>query len=340
MEITMVDPVKALSDDKQTEGSSADRTASAAAADLLIDETLEAMAKLRKEIDALGTAAEVMKNGSLFAEDSLPPLKRNVEATLVGKDGFALSAGAYVLPNKSGEGKTTSALAVALDISCSMLAAVGDMDEDDSDSLNGFAAKDTTYAEMRDKPVSSNQAQEYIKYFLRYKKKVFRKICWWSINEPASRRITVKAFIERLIAAEESIILVDSINDSIEEYALLFKDSARKGGWTYSQLDFISVLNSYAEVANKILILTVNTDFFPMESMLGRTEGEIYARKNSTTTSYSTRLYGRKKKQRNTALIDQIALRLLGGSTDPSNVSISPTARKSLDIPISDLNLY
>jgi hypothetical protein len=250
---------------------------------------------------------------NLFAPESKTPIKRETlfhlyshgdkERTPAGNGERAepaISPGVYLMPARSGLGKSTFALSCAIDMAISK--------EHDLAPYKGTMAS----ALLQDIPSTSAEKIDGIaNKIIASKASFFKTIAWFNINEPATAPLNVEGLLTTLLNIREQIIIVDSINDSLEEYARAFKEGARSGGWIYSHVEFMSRLNAYAEAYKKVLLVTLNTDFFPLTSMLGRTEGEIYPDITQGKVTYSTRYYGRKQFDRFLRISTAIALKVL-----------------------------
>ena len=272
----------------------------------------ELTAKILTQMDkfrVLSSTARVQNGQTIahadaFAKSSFLPYQRKEKFNIAGQ--YALSPGAYTIPAKSGMGKSTAGLAVAVAIAISFAA-----DED-----NKYPKREEMVELLEDMKRYSTTTKfaELVKIFFEKHSKVLDEVTWMSINEPMTRRITVIDLLAKLGDCASPIILVDSINDILQQYQRIFREPAQQGGWKYSQLEFISSLNDFAESMKKVLIVTLNTDFTGLHTMLGRTEGEIYPLGRESFVEVSSRLKGRVNKKLNLSFTAAIAMSILEGS--------------------------
>jgi hypothetical protein len=260
---------------------------------------------------ARGENSKAVTSSELFSKDSLPPYERLVSVNLFEPhgEGPPLAAGVYIIPAKSGLGKTTAAIAMAVDITLSKLA-----NAKKADKLREFLGR-TRGA------ITSKEYEALVLELIRMKTNFMKHVVWLSVNEPSTARISVEDLLLNLPTFEEPVIILDSVNDLLEEYSRGFRDPFRSGGWSFSQVEFIAALNAFAEANNKLLLVTLNTDFFPLESMLGRTEGEVYPNIVSNNIKIQARKYGRVEYTRNLHFQFAVARYILDITTDTSKVS-------------------
>lgn len=199
-----------------------------------------------------------------------------------------IADGAQAFPGQSGGGKSTTILAYAIEIAAARAmwkepVTVGETIEKDGmkSSLTAFGKKWLQANEDFGTPDFKKSFEKLEKDF----GTIFDTIDFVVVNEPRARRMKVIDLLTHLIAKsniktegtnKKEIIIIDSLNDFLAEYSRAYpNDPAQKGGWTFSQLELISMLNAYGEATGKVVLFALNTTFYGLESLIGRTEGEV-----------------------------------------------------------------
>jgi archaellum biogenesis ATPase FlaH len=269
-----------------------------------------------------------------FSANSKPPTQREtyVRIPAVSQALKSLAYGVYMIPAKSGAGKSTAALSLAMAIELFKLFA-----GPASPTKDKLAALLSQYEALN----PGTEQEDVVKTIIKHIGTTFKNVLWLNINEPATVRMNVVGLLNTLMSCKESVVIIDSINDSLEEYARIFKEGARKGGWTYSQLELVSEINAFAEASKKVILITLNTDFFPLESMLGRTEGEVYPDLERGILRLKTRYTGRDSWKYNAEATNALALCMLGISRKQSHsdVTQSPVIPEGARVPSTSLEM-
>jgi hypothetical protein len=187
----------------------------------------------------------------------------------------ALFAGVYVVAAGKGEGKSLFGTTMALHIAESLVRE--EMEDEEKKKQPIVWVRDSRITPLADK--------------------AYGKIASFNTNEPGTQPVSVNELDAKLIEIRSPIIFIDSFNDTLDELVAYAGDEVpRKGGWFPVQIRVLKHIDTWARISCKCVLITINTDIFPIDGFAGRTEGEILVHAGTPKVDMATRPWGRRAK--------------------------------------------